>query len=162
MRIEEKKIFVIIGVAIALVVAVKAILGHYNTTDDPGIPFYSTASKEVSNKALLIYKKNECKNCHTLWTQRNIMQTVPAPPLDGIGSIRTETFFYEYLSAEDPQLILPSRLKKEFQMPSYAHLLDDDRKILAAYMASLKVKDWYLEETRKREYEKLTGKKYNP
>lgn len=161
MRKEEKKIVVIIGVSIILIVAVKAILGHYNTPDDPGIPFYSTASKEVSNRALQIYKKNACNDCHTLWTKRNIMQTVPAPPLDGIGSIRTEAFFYKYLSAEDPQSILPSRLKKEFQMPSYAHLQDDDRKILAAYMASLKVEDWYLEETKKREYEKLTGKKYN-
>lgn len=45
-------------------------------------------------------------------------------------------------------------------MPSYAHLPEQDRKVLAAYMASLKVKDWYLEETKKAEYEKLTGKDY--
>jgi hypothetical protein len=90
------------------------------------------------------------------------MQTVPAPALDGIGSLRSEKFFYEYFSAEDPKTILPSRLKEEFQMPSYAHLPEEDRRILAAYMSSLKVEDWYLEETRKREYEKLTGKKYQP
>jgi len=29
-------------------------------------------------------------------------------------------------------------------------------------MASLKVEDWYLEETKKRAYEKLTGKEYTP
>jgi hypothetical protein len=29
-------------------------------------------------------------------------------------------------------------------------------------MASLKVKDWYLQDTRKAEYEKLTGKTYTP
>ena len=162
MRKAEKKIFVIIGVTIGLVVVLKAILGHYNNVDDPGIPYYSTASKETSNNALLLYKKYECKGCHTLWTQRDIMKTVPSPPLDGIGSIRTETFFYEYLSAADPKTILPSRLKAEFQMPSYAHLPEEERKLLASYLSSLKVKDWYLEETKKREYEKLTGKKYKP
>jgi hypothetical protein len=29
-------------------------------------------------------------------------------------------------------------------------------------MASLKVQDWYLLETRKAEYEKLTGKEFHP
>lgn len=157
---RERVILVIIAVTIVLVMGVKAMLGHYNSADDKGIPYYSTASKEVSDRALQIYKDNECKGCHTLWTMRDIMKTVPSPPLDGIGSIRSEKFFYEYFSAEDPKIILPSRLKKEFQMPSYAHLPEEDRKILAAYMSSLKVKDWYLEETRKREFEKLTGKKY--
>jgi hypothetical protein len=47
-------------------------------------------------------------------------------------------------------------------MPSYAQLSDNERHLLASYMASLKVKDWYLEETRKAEYEKLTGKEYRP
>ena len=158
----EKKIFIIIGVVIALVVILKAMLGHYSNMDDPGIPYYSTASKDVSNAALAIYKKNECKGCHSLWTQRDIMKTVPSPPLDGIGSIRTEKFFYDYLSSKDPQSILPTRLKPEFRMPSYAHLPEQDRKVLAAYLSSLKVKDWYLEETKKREYEKLTGKTYEP
>lgn len=162
MKKGEKGIFIVIGVSIALAIVIKAVLGHFNSADDPGIPYYSTASKEVSEKAMLLYKKNGCKSCHSLWTNRDIMRTVPAPPLDGIGSLRSEKFFYEYFSAEDPKTILPSRLKKEFQMPSYAHLPEEDRKVLASYMSSLKVKDWYLEETRKREYEKLTGKKYQP
>jgi hypothetical protein len=32
-----------------------------------------------------------------------------------------------------------------------------DRKLMANYLASLKVKDWYLEQTKKDEQEKLTG-----
>ena len=47
-------------------------------------------------------------------------------------------------------------------MPSYAQLPESERRLLASYMASLKVKDWYLEETRKAEFEKLTGKEYKP
>ena len=42
-------------------------------------------------------------------------------------------------------------------MPSYAHLPEQERRLLAQYMASLKVEDWYLEATKKAEYEKLTG-----
>jgi hypothetical protein len=47
-------------------------------------------------------------------------------------------------------------------MPSYAHLHENERRLLAQYLASLKVKDWYLEDTKKAEYEKLTGKDYKP
>jgi len=162
MRKGEKGIFIFIGVAIALVISIRAWLGHFDVSKDQGIPYYTTASHELAQKALSIYKKNKCKSCHTLWSNRDIMRTVPAPPLDGIGVIRTEDWFYEYLSAPDPKIILPSRLKKQFQMPSYAHLPESDRKILAKYLASLKVEDWYLEETKKREFEKLTGESYQP
>jgi hypothetical protein len=51
-------------------------------------------------------------------------------------------------------------LKKEYQMPSYAALPETDRKLLAQYLSSLKVKDWYLDQTKKAEYEKLTGVEY--
>jgi len=55
---------------------------------------------------------------------------------------------------------LPSRLKPEYRMPSFADLPDGERRVLAKYMASLKVKDWYLDSARAAEYEKLTGKEY--
>jgi hypothetical protein len=89
------------------------------------------------------------------------MKAVPAPILDGMGSLRSEDWLYQYFSAINPQAILPSRLKKEYQMPSYAHLPDSERRLLARYMASLKVQDWYLEETRKAEHEVLTGQEYH-
>ncbi len=127
---------------------------------DPGIPFYSTASPELARAGWGLYRRLECKSCHTLWTVRNMFESVPAPALDGIGSLRDEEWFYNYFSAADPQAILPSRLKPQYRMPSYAHLSTEERRTLAAYMASLKVQDWYLEETRKAEYEKLTGEPY--
>jgi len=82
---------------------------------------------------------------------------VPSPMLDGMGSLRDEAWLYAYLSAPDPQSILPSRLKKEYRMPSYAGLPEAERRTLAAYLASLRVRDWYLAETRRMEQEKLTG-----
>lgn len=133
-------------------------------TKDKGIPYYTTAPASLSQEAMSIYQRNDCSECHSLWAVRNILRAdVPAPKLDGIGSIRTggEAWFYRYFSAADPQTILPSRLKKRWRMPSYSEMSEHDRHILAKYMASLKVKDWYLGETRKAEYEKLTGKIYH-
>ena len=159
MRTGEKGILILIGVIVVTLMGYRTFKVVVDEPD-PGIPFYSTASHEMKRKAELVYKSNGCDNCHALWLVRNMMSNVPAPALDGIGSIRDEAWFYEYFSAEEPQSILPSRLKAEFRMPSYAHLPDEDRRLLAAYMASLKVEDWYLYETKKAEYEKLTGETY--
>lgn len=89
------------------------------------------------------------------------MQAVPAPALDGMGSWRDEGWIYNYLSAVNPQSIVPSRLKEQYRMPSFADIPEDDRRTLAQYVASLKVEDWYLEEAKKAAYEKLTGKEYS-
>lgn len=129
---------------------------------DRGIPFYSTATAELTRQGADLYRQQHCRECHSLWTVRNMMESIPAPALDGVGSLRSEDWLYRYFSASNPQAILPSRLKKEFRMPSYAALSDTDRHTLASYMSSLKVQDWYLAETRKAEYEKLTGKEYRP
>lgn len=161
MRKGEKAILIGSAIAVATVIGVRAYMGHFDMSDDKGIPFYTTADGELKSKAMKIYKTQSCKDCHTLWTVRDMMRKVPAPALDGIGSLHTEEWFYTYFSAPDPQAILPSRLKKEFQMPSYAALPEQERRILARYMASLKVEDWYLPEVKKSEYEKLTGKKFN-
>jgi len=132
-------------------------LEHHPVSDDPGIPFYSTASHEVARKATDIIRAQGCRNCHTLWATQSMTQFVPSPPLDGIGSLRSEAWLYKYFSAKDPQQILPSRMKPKYRMPSYADLPEQDRRLLASYMASLKVKDWYLKKVREVEYEKLTG-----
>jgi sulfur-oxidizing protein SoxX len=140
-------------------------LGAYKAATrqpDRGIPYHSTASHQLEAEGAALYARLSCKDCHSLWTERNMLQFVPAPALDGIGSLRNEEWFYTYFSSADPQQILPSRLKKEYRMPSYAKLPEKDRRTLAQYMASLKVDDWYLAETRKAEYEKLTGKTYKP
>ncbi|KXW55551.1 c-type cytochrome [Ferrovum sp. PN-J185] len=160
MRRGEKIVYAIMAVVIVSVMARNFINIETQKQPDQGIPFYTTANHQLMQEASLIYKEQDCKQCHSLWTVKNMMETIPAPALDGIGSIRSEEWFYNYFSAKVPQDILPSRLKKEYRMPSYASLSEHDRRLLAQYMASLKVKDWYLEQTKKMEYEKLTGKVY--
>lgn len=161
MRKGEVGIFVVMGVVIIGVASFKGYQASKGG-EDKGIPYYTTASEQLSKKARGLFSKYNCHDCHSLWTKRSIMQSVPAPALDGIGSLKTEKWFYEYFSAENPQDIVPTRLKKEFQMPSLAKAPKEDREVLAKYLASLKVEDWYLEETKKRAYEKLTGKEYKP
>lgn len=160
MRKGEKGILLGIIVFSVVAVSAKAWMAFQETEKDPGIPFYSTATDEFAAKASVLYRKYNCRDCHALWGLRNIMQAVPAPSLDGMGSLRDEKWLYNYFSAEDPQSIIPSRLKARFQMPSFAKIPETDRRILASYISSLKVEDWYLEETKKMAYEKLTGKDY--
>lgn len=151
----EKFIAAVVGVL--LVFGVVRSLTHVEEAHENEIPFYTTASPEVASKATDLYREYTCRSCHSLWSLKDAMQSVPAPMLDGIGSLRTEAWLYDYLSAPNPQLILPSRLKKKYQMPSFAKMPEADRKLFASYLASLKVKDWYLEDTKKLEQEKLTG-----
>jgi cbb3-type cytochrome oxidase cytochrome c subunit len=158
MKRGEAAILALIGLAV--VAGVVHSLLHAEGKHDRDIPFYSTATHDEASAAMDIYRSNGCKSCHSLWTLQDAMQFIPAPMLDGIGSLRSESWLYAYLSSPDPQTILPSRLKKEYQMPSYTALPESQRQLLAKYMSSLKVKDWYLEQTRKAEYEKLTGLEY--
>ncbi|HKI61093.1 MAG TPA: c-type cytochrome [Mariprofundaceae bacterium] len=128
-------------------------------TGEQGLPFYSTADAALARSGSQLYQKLKCQNCHTIWAVKNLYETVPAPSLDGIGSLRTEEWLYLYFSSKNPQKMLPTRLKKEYKMPSYAYLSEDDRIVLSRYFASLKVRGWYLDETRKAEQKKLTGHK---
>ena len=160
MRKGEKGILLVILVFLIAFTVINSYRKAQDTTPDEGIPFYSTASDEVQKKASELVRMLKCRDCHTLWGVRNAMQSVPSPALDGIGSLRDEKWLFEYLSAEDPKQIMPSRLKAEYQMPSFAYLSVQERQLLAGFLASLKVEDWYLEEVKKLEYEKLTGKDY--
>ncbi|NOX75653.1 MAG: cytochrome c [Gammaproteobacteria bacterium] len=160
MRKGEKGILGGIVAFVLIVMVVKAVIISNETEPDPGIPFYTTSTPEFAAKASVLYRKYDCRDCHSLWGLRNIMQAVPAPSLDGMGSLRDEQWLYDYFSAENPQSIIPSRLKPRFRMPSFADIPEKDRKALAKYVASLKVEDWYLEETKKTAFEKLTGEEY--
>ncbi len=158
MRRGEKGILLLTAAVVLFYGAKNVIhLEQHPVSKDPGIPFYSTASHEVARKATDIIRGQGCRNCHTLWATTSMTQFVPSPPLDGIGSLRSEAWLYKYFSAKDPQQMLPSRMKPKYRMPSYADLPEKDRRLLASYMASLKVKDWYLKKVREVEYEKLTG-----
>jgi sulfur-oxidizing protein SoxX len=160
MKRGEALILATIGVVVAGLMARNVISLHTAGQQDPGIPFYTTANPGLMREAGDLYRSNDCRHCHSLWTVKSPLESVPAPALDGIGSLRSEEWFYKYFSALDPQSLLPSRLKLEYRMPSLAALTDAERHTLAKYMASLKVKDWYLDGTRAAEYEKLTGKAY--
>lgn len=179
MRRAEKVILSIIACVVLLVGGIKVWQGQSNINDaakaelSPDakrvydqqnctveVPFYTTASNELNRHANAVYKQQNCKQCHLLWATRDMTLAVPAPMLDGIGSLHDETWFFTYFSAEDPQAIIPSRLKKQYRMPSFVQLPEADRRALAQYMASLKVKDECLFEVRKAEYEKLTGNTY--
>ncbi len=160
MRKGEKGIFVAMAVSIVVLIGVKVYMNSQTEGEDPGIPFYSTAPKDVTKAAAKVMHFVGCKKCHSLWGVRGFTQSVPAPALDGMGMFRTEEWLYRYFSAENPQDILPSRLKPDYRMPSLTHLTEQERKDLASYIFSLKVEDWYLEETKKARYEKLTGKDY--
>lgn len=156
MKSGEK--FVLFAIVALLIAGIMQSLLHVKQPHEEEIPYYSTASTETADKAMVLYREYNCRSCHSLWTLKDVMQSVPAPILDGIGSLKTEEWLYQYLSAPNPQQIIPSRLKKKYQMPSFASMPEGDRKLMANYLASLKVKDWYLEQTKKNEYEKLTGK----
>lgn len=158
MRAGERNIYILIAILVIVIAAYRGI--HQIRNPDPGIPFYTTASPELKKRAEALHKEHDCLRCHSLWLVRNWMESVPAPALDGIGALRSEEWLYDYLSAEDPQAILPSRLKPEYRMPSYAYLPEEDRRMLAAYLASLQVEDWFLEDVRKAHHEKLTGEPY--
>jgi sulfur-oxidizing protein SoxX len=160
MRRGEVLILATIGVVVAGIMARNAINLQYAGRQDRGLPFYTTANSELARAGGDLYRNNNCRQCHSLWTVKSPFESVPAPALDGIGSRRSEEWFYRYFSAADPQSILPSRLKAEYRMPSFATLTEAERRTLAKYIASLKVKDWYLDSARAAEYEKLTGKAY--
>ena len=160
MKKGEKWVFIGLGVFAVVVMVVKGIIISQDEEVDPGIPFYTTVSPEFAKKSSVLYRKYKCRDCHSLWGIRNIMQAVPAPALDGMGEFRDEAWLYEYLSAENPQSIIPSRLKQRYQMPSFSKIPESDRRMLARYFSSLKIEAWYLEEATKTRYEKLTGKEY--
>jgi hypothetical protein len=151
----EQAILAVIGLVAAA--GVLRALVHPATRRDGEIPFYSTASSQLSSSAGDLLRKYNCRECHSLWSTRDLTQAVPAPMLDGIGALRSEAWLYDYLSAPDPQSLLPSRLKPRYRMPSYASAPPEERRQLASYLASLQVKDWYLEQTRRLEQDKLTG-----
>ncbi|MES1981563.1 MAG: cytochrome c [Pseudomonadota bacterium] len=157
MRRGEKAVIAIMVAVVTIGIARNAWNNYTHPVVDRGIPYYTTASPALERAAMDVYRQENCKQCHSLWTVRSLLDNVPAPILDGLGSLHTEEWFYQYLSAKDPQAIQPSRLKKQWRMPSYADLPEEKRKLLAQYLASLKVQDWYLDETRKAREEKLTG-----
>jgi len=150
----------ILLLVLALVVAIVQSVMHPAKVDisEQGLPFYSTAGAALTRSGSELYKELQCRSCHTIWGVKSIYETVPAPSLDGIGSWRSEEWLFAYFSSENPQAMLPTRLKAKYKMPSYASLTMTERDILAKYFANMKVRSWYLPEAQKAEQKKLHGK----
>ncbi len=157
MRKGERNIFLGIALTIIALMFFNGVRQQQASTQDRTLPFYTTSTDQQNRQAMNVYRHYDCKSCHALWTVKDIMRTVPAPALDGIGSLRTRDWLYKYMTATKPQEILPSRLKAEFRMPSYATMPEEDMKTLVDYLASLKAQDWYLNDLRRSECRKLTG-----
>ncbi len=149
---------VILLFAAALVVAiVQSMIKTPAQTMDNSLPYYSTADAQLTQAGSDLYHSLQCRNCHKIWSVKSLYNTVPAPSLDGIGSLRSEDWLFRYFSAENPQAMLKTRLKAKYKMPSYAFLPEAKRRLLARYFSSLRVRDWYLDETIKAEQKKLLG-----
>lgn len=157
MRRGEKNLLIGMAAVVIVLMIVNGVRQESVKEHDRELPFYTTADNDLEHRGGMLYKELRCRECHSLWSVRDIMRNVPAPALDGMGSLRDREWLYKYFSAENPQAILPSRLKKEYQMPSYASLDEAQRNLLTDYIFSLKVKDWYLDEARAAECRKLTG-----
>lgn len=157
MKRGEKNLLLGIAAVIVLLMVVNGVRQGSVKEHDRELPFYTTADNDLEHRGGMLLKELECRECHSLWSVRDILRNVPAPALDGIGSLRDREWLYNYFSAKNPQAILPSRLKKEYQMPSYAYLDEAQRNLLTDYIFSLKVRDWYLKDARTAECRKLTG-----
>ncbi|MGB8517247.1 MAG: cytochrome c, partial [Gallionella sp.] len=85
MKRGEQAVLAVIGIVLlAGVVRSRMIVPDVHDKD---IPFYSSASPEIASKATDIIRNQNCKSCHSLWTLKDTTQSVPAPMLDGIGSL---------------------------------------------------------------------------
>ncbi len=100
------------------------------------MPTYQVESAEAA-RGEVVYRKNGCAACHRIWNLGGHKGGV----LDGIGSRRDAEWLERYLSAENPQEILPSAVKSIYQMPSFAAMHPQDRDDLVAYLVSLKNRD---------------------
>ncbi|MBI5136316.1 MAG: cytochrome c [Nitrospirae bacterium] len=97
------------------------------------MPTYQVESAAAA-QGEAVYRRNACDACHRIWDVGGHQGGV----LDGIGSRRSEQWLTAYLSADNPQAILPSQVKKFFQMPSFASMPETDRADLVAFLFSLK------------------------
>ncbi|MEQ1583540.1 MAG: cytochrome c, partial [Candidatus Nitrotoga sp.] len=68
MKPGEKIVFVVI--AIVVIGFMGRNLWRLNTIQevDKGIPYFSTASATLERAATDIYRQQNCKSCHSLWT----------------------------------------------------------------------------------------------
>jgi cytochrome c2 len=99
-------------------------------------PTFQVESPQAA-RGEIVYRKNNCSACHRIWD----LGGSKGGSLDGIGSRRDPAWLIRYLSAPNPQVILPSTQKAIYRMPSFAGLSQGDRADLVAFLVSLKARD---------------------
>jgi len=99
-------------------------------------PTYQVESPQAA-RGEMVYRKNNCSACHRIWD----LGGSKGGNLDGVGSRRDPAWLIHYLSAPNPQVILPSTQKAIYRMPSFAGLDPGDRADLVAYLVSLRARD---------------------
>jgi len=115
-----------------LVCGIIGALTHREETK--AIPFYEEKSPAFE-AGRAVFDQENCRGCHTLWSLGNM----PGPSLDGLGEVRSAAWLETYLSAKNPQEIVPSHFQRQFKMPSYRHLSNDDMDHLIAFLTGLRV-----------------------
>jgi len=122
----------------AAMIAAAAVYTGYVVYHAPAklTPTYQVESTEAA-RGEMVYRKNNCSSCHRIWD----LGGSKGGALDGVGSRRDAAWLTHYLSAPNPQVILPSTQKAIYRMPSFAGLSEGDRADLVAYLVSLRARD---------------------
>lgn len=132
MRKGEKLIW---GVA-AMITAAASYAGYVVYHAPPKLMATYQVESPQAARGELVYRKNNCPACHRIWDLGGSKGGV----LDGVGSRRDTEWLTRYLSAPNPQVILPSTQKKIYRMPSFAGMDPDDRAALVTFLVSLKAR----------------------
>ncbi|MSQ75968.1 MAG: cytochrome c [Rhodoferax sp.] len=113
-----------------LIGAFAALVGTLIYLKPPPV-MYGYAESAAANHGETIYKKENCRDCHQVFGNGS----TSGPRLDGIGALRSVSWFKAYLI--DPR---PGVGEKTYRvtMPSYARLNEEDRDALVAYLLALK------------------------
>jgi cbb3-type cytochrome oxidase cytochrome c subunit len=96
----------------------------------PPPAMYGYAESAAANLGETIYKRESCRDCHQVFGNGS----TSGPKLDGIGALRSDSMLKAYLL--DPSPVVGDKIYR-VKMPSYAHLNQDDRDALVAYLLAL-------------------------
>ncbi len=132
MKLGEKIIFGLSGL-----ILIAGIIFSYTVMKQPIPVSWVVEDSPEAQKGQVVFRKNGCKNCHMLLGNG----ASKGPDLDGIGNRRDRIWLEAYLSAENPQAILPSKTDKYYQMPSWSKLSKEDRDNLISFLLAQKSKD---------------------
>ena len=132
MKLGEKIIFGLSGL-----ILIAGIIFSYSVMKQPIPVSWVVEDSPEAQKGQVVFRKNGCKNCHMLLGNG----ANKGPDLDGMGNRRDRAWLEAYLSAENPQDILPSKTNDYYKMPSWSKLSKEDRDNLISFLLAQKSKD---------------------